>query len=233
MSIRKWLVTLLGAVVLCGVGVIPAQGEIRFFEEEQAYNDATKNHVLFAYEDFSGWALGTLLDSQIPNSTFSGTAALQVADYLHGPAWPEERFPDGRGILNGDSPGYFIIDFASPAAAFGLVHYDDMIGANVTVTLKLLDGSTWLSPPWTPAGEMEWPPGGGNPDGRFWGVVDTDGNLITQATISHNSPSGDTWGFDSFRGSFSAVPGPSALVLWSGLGAMGLVAAWRRRKRGG
>jgi hypothetical protein len=31
----------------------------------------------------------------------------------------------------------------------------------------------------------------------------------------------------------SAVPEPSTLILWSGLGAMGLVAAWRRRKRGG
>jgi len=33
--------------------------------------------------------------------------------------------------------------------------------------------------------------------------------------------------------SSSPVPEPSTLVLWSGLGAMGLIAAWRRRKRAG
>jgi hypothetical protein len=30
----------------------------------------------------------------------------------------------------------------------------------------------------------------------------------------------------------SIIPEPASLLLWSGLGAVGLIAAWRRRKRG-
>ena len=214
-------------VVMCWGNVDAA---LVYYDGDQAgYEAATSGHVVVADEDFSGWVLGTVLHDQIPNCTFSGSAALTVQQGIHGPAWPVEFFADERGISNGDSLNSFVIDFAAPVAALGLMHYDEDPSAVVGVIVCLVGGAEF-STTMTPAGEMESPSGAGNPDGLFWGVVASEDSIV-QVTIAHTYPSGDAWGFDDFTASASgAVPEPASAAIWS-FTLLVLGMGWWRRRR--
>jgi hypothetical protein len=77
-------------------------------------------------------------------------------------------------------------------------------------------------------------------NGVMYGVDAINGNIdtvnLTNGTTSvsssyKTSETGQVWGAAALSPPSSPVPEPSALVIFSGLGAMGLIVAWRRRKR--
>jgi MYXO-CTERM domain-containing protein len=117
--------------------------------------------------------------------------------------------PDGvlTGLtLNGNWPGSLSIDDSS--------------------VLKLYFGSQ-TEPNWI----FRWQ----DPSGSNW--MSTLDDWIDAGRIWISAPYGwslvDDGGYTYIEGSYGsqAVPEPSTLVLWTGLGAVGLIAAWRRRKR--
>jgi len=134
-------------------------------------------------------------------------------DYL-GLAVPQVSVPDdfggyagiSNGLTAGAGQGQWLWVFGTDATYAGLAGH-------------LIDNGQWA--------RYEFPfvwsrslIGGGNSD-----VL----HIMLEDYVSSGGTASDAY-FDNVELS-SAVPEPTTLLVWSGLGAMGLVMAWRRRKR--
>jgi len=165
------------------------------------------------------------LNSQTPSVSFIGTALdlgpfevlLTGSDVFFGEieAGTGPNNIDGTtygNVLTSDSWGDVVFTFDSAITAFGLdvdAWNDYFIrttvkadGTNVPVTAQVGVGS------------------------RFFGFS-SDVSFTEVRFVGGN---GDGWGFDNIAFTDTSVPEPSSLVLWAGLGVMGLIGA-RRRKR--
>jgi hypothetical protein len=207
MSFRRCLVGTLGLVLVFGGGGFRSTyGEIQYFTETGHYYELNTNYLeWFAAESF---AEGRSFNGAAGHLATIGTqaendfiSAIFIAAHISGGPWLGGFQPTGS---------------LEPAGGW-----------------QWITGEPWSFTNWW-AGNEQWPEGEPN-------NVNGENQLVMYGPDGPSNGLGQWNDMDGRPGSRSylpsmieydtpSVPEPSALILWSGLSAMGLVTAWRQKR---
>lgn len=216
--------------------------------------DRPVNHVTFwSAARFANW-LHNGQKTGAQDSTTTEDGAYTLLGYREGDGQGIVRNPGARWFLPSTDEWYKAAYYKGGGTAAGYWDYPTRSDIQPTTEEATIVGSLgppyWRSPvgfytnssspygtydqggnvsEWTEtiaSGSYRMNLGGHFPDGAYALQAEIQPKFVFDSPAGH-------WNYVGFRvaSAVDPVPEPSTLVLFSGLGAMGLIAAWRRRKR--
>jgi hypothetical protein len=229
---NRWHVFAAGLALALGMSLLqPAHAGVTVYSDRATFLAATSG-LSKTTIDFNGiapadgffYADTGSLSFPVPGVTFTGNGAMYVFDqgfypgsYQGGGYLSSDYAPSGINVVTATLPGRV----TAVGADFGGL-FD---GGTTTFAVTLSTGDPVSPDPAT----IQSIPGGSL---AFFGVVSTS----DIASITFGMPDADYYNaIDNFTfGSPAApptTPEPSTILVWSGLGALGLVMVWRKRKQ--
>ena len=224
----------LGALMLL-LAVQHAAAAVVGYDDRGAWAGAAGPTTLI---DFEAFADGTIITNQLSGSGISSVAGNAAPARGGGPVdvyvtdSSSLPFPMFTAGMLPSEPNFLSIDLSRPHYATGSITFtfsapQTAAGGFVADSAPVGDFTIEVFDEAISLGSISVAPRT-LPD-SFVGIVSDQ--AFTSAVFRANDIDGDSWGLDNVELSSTVIPEPSTLAIWAGLGGIGLVVGWRRRRK--